>query len=117
RQNVLDAVPMGHAQEESARLAEQTAEFLAAQTNGGRIDHGERFAQVVREECIEQHLIAVLQSPQEHVPGEIARLVAKRFQSAADLLVEGRDVWREQTVQLKDIALRFGECRSFVEQW
>ena len=115
-QDAPDAILMRDAQKQSARLAKDAAELLAAETHRRGVDDRQRFAEIAHQQGIEQHLIAVLQPAQEHIPREIIRQLAQRQQPAADLILEACDVRRQQAVQLENVAFLLGECGTLVEQ-
>ena len=60
-ENLLDAIVVGVADEEAARLAPDLGEALAALAHRRRVDNGQQFLDVVRDERVEQRLVVVLQ--------------------------------------------------------
>src|SRR6516225_10083703 len=103
---------MGKAEEETARLAEGMAEFLAAEPYRGRVDDRQHAGEIVQKQRVKQNLDAVLQTAQEDVAFEIARQLPKGLHAPGDLLVEGCDVGRQQSMQVESVSLLVGEGRS-----
>src|SRR5262245_20421905 len=116
-ENALDVPHMGKAEKETARLAEGMAEFLAAKSYRGRVDDRQHAGEIMQQQSVEQNLDAVLQAAQKDVAFEIARQLPKGLHAPGDLLVEGCDMGREQSMQVEILSLLVGESRSLVEQW
>ena len=116
-QHLVHAVAVGIADEETARLAPDFAEALAALAHRGRVHHGQHLFHVVRDERIEERLRAVLQVAHEAVFVERAALGVEGLDAALALLVERADVRRQQSVEREDVALVLSECGAFVQPW
>src|SRR5437867_10072 len=67
RENLLDALLVGIAQEEAAGLAPNLAELLTTIAHGGRVNDGESFFDVIGDKRIEKRLIAVLEIAHETI--------------------------------------------------
>jgi hypothetical protein len=115
-ENVLDALHVGVAEEETARLAEGMAEFLAGESHRGRVDDRQHAAKIIQQQRVEQNLDAVLQAAQKHVPLKIGRQAPESLHTPGHLLFEGCDVWRKEPVQLESVSFLLGESSSFIEQ-
>ena len=114
-EDLRDAVFVRVAQEKAARLAPDLGEALAAFAHRRRVDDGEQFLGVLGDERIEQRLIVVLQVAHVRVFAECGVPAVEHAFAALTLVLERADVWRQQPVQREGIALRFSECRAFVE--
>jgi hypothetical protein len=115
-EDVLDGVAMRPAQEQPARVAPIMAEFLAAFADGRRVDERKQLLEVPRQECVAERLVRVLQGPQEEIALEIGLEFAQTLQAAGDLLVQGADMGRQETMQRKGVPLLLGERRPLVQQ-
>ena len=111
-----NGVLVRQAQKQAAGFAKNVAEKLAAETHRRRVDDGHHLLDVLRQQRVEQGLVGVLQAAQEDVLVQVAGLTAEGGQPALDLHVEGRDVRRQETVQVERIALVVGESRPLVQQ-
>src|SRR5262249_17016599 len=114
--NALDVAHMEKAEEETARLAEGMAEFLAAKSYRGRVDDRQHAGEIMHQQGVEQNLDAVLEAAQKDVALKIAWQLREGLHAPGDLLVEGCDIGREQSVQLESVSFLVGKSGSFVEQ-
>src|SRR3974390_515659 len=115
-QNALDTLDVRNAEKQSARLAEGMTEFLAAETHCRRVDNRQHLGHIARKQSVEQHLVAVLQAAQEDIARKIVRQPPERLPATVNLLLERRDVGRQQPVQLEPVALLLGERGSLVQE-
>ena len=100
-QDLANALLVGIAEEQAARLAPDLAEPLAAFADRRRVDQRQHLLHVVHQQRVEQRLVGVLQIAQEGVALEIGVESTQRLQPARDLLVQGADVRRQQPMQGK----------------
>ena len=105
---------MRNAEEQAPRLVIEATELLAAGTDGRRVDDGQKLFQVPDQRRVEQGLVDVLQFAQEGITFEIGLELAQRLEGTGDLLVQGRDVRRQQAVEMEGVALFLGEGRALV---
>src|SRR6516165_7086287 len=111
-EDVRDMGALRPAEEQPARVVPGVAELLAALPNRRRIDERRHFAEVARQQRIEQCLVGVLQPAQEYVAVE----VANRLEPSRELIVESTEMRRQQAVQSEGGALVVGKGRSLVQQ-
>jgi hypothetical protein len=71
----------------------------------------------MHQQSVEQNLDTVLEAAQKDVTLKIARQLQEGLHAPGDLLVEGCDIGREQSVQLESVSFLVGKSRSLVEQW
>jgi hypothetical protein len=91
------------------------AVVLAGQANNRRVDDGAHLGDVLLQQAIEQDLVTILQGGEIDVALEIRGLGAKALVGAYQLLLDGHDAGRQQTVQMKDPALLFRERAAFIQ--
>jgi hypothetical protein len=63
-----------------------------------------------------ENLDAVLQAAQKDVALEVARQLPESLHAPGDLLLQGCDIGRQESVQLESVSFLVGKSRSFVEQ-
>src|SRR5580704_3128921 len=88
---------------------------LAAFAHRRRVDERQHLLDVAHQQGVEKRLVDVLKIAKEAVFGERGGLAVEREHPAFHLLVKRADVWRQQAVQTKKVALVVGESRSFVQ--
>jgi hypothetical protein len=79
------------------------------------VDHREQLLQVVLQDPVVEHLVAIVQSREEVVPGEVCRLGAVLLVRAPRLLLQGGHAGREEAVEAERGALLVRERRPVVE--
>ncbi len=114
-EDAVDPVLVRNAEEQPAWLAKQPAEFLAALTDGRRVDDRQQLFQVADQERVEQSLVGVLQLAQKGIALDVGLVAAQCLEAARDLLVQRQDVGRQQAVQVERLALGLGERRTLVQ--
>src|SRR5271165_51804 len=114
-ENLGDAIPIGIADEQAARLAPDFAEALAAFTDSRGIHQRQHLLYVANEEGVEKGLVGVLQVAKKGIFIEGSGLPGEGLRAASDLLIETADVRGKQAVQVKDVAFVIGEGGAFVE--
>ncbi len=107
---------MREAEKQTARLAKDVAEQLAAEADRRRIDDRHHLFDVAGQQRIEQGFVGILQTAQEDVALDVAAERAKSIEPALDLVVEFRDMRRQKAVQVERVAFVFGEGGALVEQ-
>ena len=113
--DAIDPVLVRNTQKQPARLAVKTAELLTACADGGRVYDRQQLFQILDQQRVEQSLVGVLQLPKDGVALEIGLVAAQRLQAARYLLVQRRDIGREQAVKVELLALGLGERCTLVE--
>ena len=93
-EDLVDAVAIGIADEESARPAPDLRESLAALANSRRVDNGQHFLGVMLDHRVEQGLVAVLEIAHEGVSIERVLAQVECALPAEALILEGPDVGR-----------------------
>ena len=73
------------AQEQAARLAEDAAELLTAETDRGRVDDRHQLFDVPRQQRVKQSFIGVLQAAKESIFLQVRAEVAQGGEPASDL--------------------------------
>ena len=97
------------AQEETARLAPDLAESLAALAHRGRVDDRQQLLDVVLDQRVEEGLVASPAGRAGSVFAEaISRLVFQLLQAPFALLFLGGYGGRKQAVQAEGVPLRLG---------
>ena len=105
REDLFDAVLVGIAEEEAARLAPDLGEALAAFANGGRVDDRQQLLDVMRNERIEERLIVVLQVAHIGVFAEGRGAAVENALAALALVLQGSDMRGKQAVKGESVAL------------
>ena len=98
-QRALDAGGVLDGEVDPARSAVLVAVALDRLADGRGVDDGQHLGQVVAEQLEEQHLVAVVQRREEHVLGQVARLLEVLPVGAVGLLVDRQHPRRQQTHQ------------------
>ena len=115
-EDVLDAVLIGEGEEEAPVVLVDAAELLARLPHRRGVDERQHAVHVLDEHPQEQGLVVVLHVAQQHVPGQIGRLVRQLGPNPVDPLLDGLDVGRHQAVQAQGVALVDGERGALVQQ-
>ena len=97
--DLLQTPLVRQAQKQAARFAKQLAELLAPGADGRGVDQRQQLLEVLLQQGKEQGLVVVVQFAQKGVALEIAGEPAQHRQAARDLLLQGADMRRQQTVQ------------------
>jgi hypothetical protein len=92
------------------------AELLTPERDDRRVDDGHHLLHVVEEETVEQHLVPVLEGSKVDVALEVVGLPLERLVGPPDLLVEGLDLRRKESVETEDVALAVRERGTLVEE-
>ena len=82
--------------------------------HGRRVDDGEHLGEVLLDERVKQDLVSLLETPQVRVLRERRRLALEGDVRPLELLVDRRDVWRQEPVEAEGDALVLGERRALV---
>src|SRR5919107_1279207 len=80
------------------------------------IDYGKHLVEVLREELVEEHLVAVLQRAQIYVLVQVGWLVLVLGVGPLSLLFEGQSHRWQEPDQPQILSLLFGEGCALVEQ-
>ena len=89
----------------AARTAVLVAVALDRLADGRRVDDREHLRQVVAEQPVEEHLVAVVQLAEEDVLGQVRRLAEVLAVGAADLLFQRHDSRRQHADQAERLPL------------
>ena len=116
-QRVLDLLGGVHGEIDSVRAAELVAVALDRGADGRGVDDRQHLAEVVADEPVEQHLVAVVQTGQIDVLGEVGGLRTVLRVGAHRLLVLGEGLRRHQAHQAQCRAFLRREGRAAVEPW
>src|SRR5262249_29060725 len=115
-QDTFDTLLLRHAQKQASRLAKGLTEFLAAQSDRGRVGDRQHPFELAHQHGVKEHLVAVLKTTQENITREIVVQAVERLHPAIHLLVELGHVWRQQPMELEFIPLAVAERGAFVQQ-
>src|ERR1700722_15619510 len=113
RKDLLNAVFVGIAQKQAARLAPNLREALAALTHRRRINDGQQLLSVLGNERVEKRLIVVLQVAHVGVLVKRRWVVVEHAFASLALIFKVSDVRRQQAVQRKCVALCLSERSTF----
>src|SRR5262245_44023474 len=116
REYAADLVLVRDAEKQTARPAKYMTERLAPETNRRRVDDWQHLFNVAGQQRIKQSFVGVLQATQKHVFLQVARQRTKCVEPPCDLVFEFGNMWRQEAVQLEEVAFAVGERRTFVEQ-
>ena len=114
-EHLVDAVAVGVADEQAARLAPDLGEALASFAHSGRVDHGQQLFHVVGDERVEEGLVVILQVAHQGVFAEGRGLVVESLLAAFALVFKGADVGREQAMQAEGGAFFLGKRGALVQ--
>jgi hypothetical protein len=89
-------------------------ELLTGQRNGWRVNNRSHLLDVLEKKSIEEDLVVILQSAQIYVPFQIVLLSRVGLMRSRDLLLQGFNTRRKQSVQPKLSSLYIAERRAFV---
>ena len=81
------------------------------------VDDRNHFAQVLGEQAVKQHLIAVVQRGQINVLAERVRQALVLSVGAGHLRLQGADHRRKEAGESQRLPLLRRECGSFVQTW
>ena len=112
--DVFDPILEGYAEEVSSRSAEYTAELLRSRSDRGRVNDRQHLFDVGDKKPVKERLIRVLKIPKEHIPFQVAGQITNRDETPLNLLVECRNVRRQQTMQIELQTLPVGESGPLV---
>src|ERR1700747_1545387 len=111
----MDLALVWIAEEQTAGLAPNLAEALAALAHGGRIDERQHLLDIGRQERIKQSLIGVLNIPEERVSLYVGCKCVHDLEASHGLVLESADMRRQKTMQVKAIPLGLCEGGTLVE--
>jgi len=80
------------------------------------VDYGDHLAQVLREQPVKQHLVAIVQSGQVDVPAQRIRQALVLDVGALDLSLQRADVRRQQAVEAQRFPFDSREGCPFVQR-
>src|SRR5690606_33642425 len=115
-QDLVGPVDVVGADHHATRIAVQVTEPLHGLGHGRCVDDRQHLLEVFLDERVEQDLVAVLQRPQVYVPSDVCRRTQVVGVRARQLLVERRDMWRQQALEAELGALLGRERGALVEQ-
>jgi hypothetical protein len=101
---------------DAAGAAHDVRQLLAGLTDRRGVDDRKHLGEILRQQSIEQRLVAVEQAEEEEVALEVVGLASIAVERAADLLLDRRDAVREETDEAEGGALLEGEVGALVEQ-
>src|SRR5262249_24843428 len=102
--------------EDAARPLEDVAEPLAGKAYGGRVDERLDLIDVVAQHAKEQRLVAIVQRVERHVFFKVVRQAAQVLHHALCLLLERKQVRRQEAAQAQRVALLLAERGAFVKE-
>src|SRR5215469_5445979 len=114
-QDLVDAMPIGIANEQAPRLSPNLAEALATFADGWGIYQWQHVFHVTKQKGIEQRFVCILQIAKKGIFVEGSGLLRQGRAPALHLVFEVPDVRRQQTVQVKQVAFVFGKCSALIE--
>ena len=115
-QNALHAADVIWRQPDAARPAQDVAELLAGAAHGGRVHDRHELFEVLRQQPVEERLVAVLERGQTDVLLEVVGLAADVLELERDLLLDRRHARGQQPTHFERVALRLCEGGVLVEQ-
>ena len=115
RSDVLDVLGVVDGQVDPARAAELVAEPLDRLPDGRGVDDRQHLLEVLGQQPVEQHLVAVAQVGQVDALGQIVRLPAVLRVDPPQLAVQRQTPRGQQPVQARARALVRGERRAAVD--
>ena len=115
RENLIDPVAIGIADEQSARPSPDFREALASFAHRRRVDNRQQLFGVVLDHRVEQRLVVVLKIAHVAVLAESRLARIEHALAAQPLILKRADMRRQQSVQPEDVALLFGECGALVQ--
>lgn len=104
-EHAIGAVDIERRERNPARVLVERAELLHRLADGGRVDDGHHLLEMFIEEFVEEDLLTLLQRAEELILRDGIGLLAKALIDARDLLFDGVNLRREQTVEAKFDAL------------
>ncbi|GDY63860.1 hypothetical protein SAV14893_032530 [Streptomyces avermitilis] len=114
-QGAFDVVGGVHGQVDPTGAPVLVAVALDGRAHGGGVDDGQHLLEVVADQPVEQHLVAVVEGRQVDVLGQVAGLLPELGIGAVGLLVLGEHARRHEADQAQGPALLIGERGSPVE--
>jgi hypothetical protein len=115
REDGVDAGDVARREREAPRGLEEAGVRLDRLADRGRVDDGHHLLDVPRQQRVEERLVAVLEGAQELVLRERGGELFVLGDHAAELLLEGALVRRQEPVEIEQLALRLGEGRAAVD--
>ena len=112
----LDRVGMVDRKVHAARTPALVVILLHRHADGQIVDDGDHLAQVLGEQPVEQHLVAVVQGGQVDVLAECIRQPLVLNVGALDLSPQRADIRREQTREPQRFSFVAGEGRALVQR-
>src|ERR1035438_797279 len=113
--HLLDAVLVGIADKEAARLTPDLTESLAYLFHHGRVHNGQQLFHVVFDERVEKNLSGVLQVAHQTVFCKVRGLGIEYHLAALALVFQRSNVRRQQAVEYECVALCLSERGALVE--
>ena len=92
------------------------AELLAGAADRWRVDDRHELLEVLRQQPVEERLVAILERGKADVVLQLVALAADVLELERDLLLDGRDARRQEPAQAERVALGLGEGGVLVEQ-
>ncbi len=114
-QCAIDAFDIVDVQENAPRATECLAELLDRRAHGGRVDDREHLGDVLADQPVEEHLVAVVQLAQEDPLVEIVVQQRVLGVAARGLLLHRLDRPGKQSLEAEVSPLGFGERRAAVD--
>jgi hypothetical protein len=103
-------------QEYTARLAPYFAEMLTSLAHRWRVNKRKKLVEMANQYRIEQCFVGVLQISQKRVALKVRTERTHHPEPALDLLIHGRDMRGEQSVQAENATLAVAEGHAFIQQ-
>jgi hypothetical protein len=100
-QDLVDAMPIGKANEQAPRLSPNLAEALATFADSWGIHQWQHVFHVAKQKGIEQRFVCILQIAKKGIFAEGSGLLRQGRAPALHLVFEVPDVRRQQAVQVK----------------
>ena len=115
-QDLRDPAALAQADKHPARPAIDGAVFETRLTDGRGVDQRHRLLDVIEDEAVKQHLVAVLESGQVNVFLNVVRFAAERVERALQLLLDRKHPRRQQAAQAERVAFGLRKGRALVQQ-
>ena len=115
-QDVVDAPEVVRRDPDTPRSPEDVAEVLTGTADGRRVDDGQEFFEVLRQDPVEERLVPILEGCQADVALEVVGLAADVLELEGDLLLDRVDTRRQEAAEAEHIALLVTEGGALVEE-